>query len=161
MKNKIEQPLKEKLIAYRFLYKVEPTTTNKSRFEKNNRAEYIINFIDSICETMDKQYSLIGKEVFKYTKSTKYVIINDYSMMTSFEKNMNKIIDVSLLMTHQAYLEYEKWHVNFLIEYLERDLLEHPIAMYSTCQLSNLIHGLILDEKQRLIKYLKSIITNE
>lgn len=52
----IQQPLKEKLILYRNLYVVKEITTNKSQFEKNNRAEYVIRFIESICETMDEQY---------------------------------------------------------------------------------------------------------
>jgi hypothetical protein len=71
----IQQPLKEKLMSYRNLYAVKETTTNKSQFEKNNRAEYVIRFIQSICETMDEQYSLIGKQVVKFKKSTKYTTI--------------------------------------------------------------------------------------
>jgi len=49
-KSNIQQPLREKLMSYRNLYVLKETTTNKSQFEKNNRAEYVINFIESIAK---------------------------------------------------------------------------------------------------------------
>jgi hypothetical protein len=157
----IQQPLKEKLMSYRNLYAVKETTTNKSQFEKNNRAEYVIRFIQSICETMDEQYSLIGKQVVKFKKSTKYTTIEMYNNHKDVNKIWNKFEEDETTMTHEMYLDYEKWHVNYLIGYISEDLLERQITMHSTCQVSNIVFQWILEEKQLLIKYLKDISNND
>jgi len=157
-KSNIQQPLREKLMSYRNLYVLKETTTNKSQFEKNNRAEYVINFIESICETMDEQYSLIGKNVVKFKKSTKYTTIEMYNKDKNLNKIWNKLEEDETTMTHEMYLEYEQWHVNYLIGYISEELLERQITMHSTCQITNIVFQWILEEKQSLIKYLKDII---
>lgn len=76
-------------------------------------------------------------------------------------KIWNKLEEDETTMTHEMYLDYEKWHVNYLIGYISEELLERQITMYSTCQISNIVFQWILQEKQSLIKYLKDITNND
>ena len=145
----------EHLILHLSMRQVKPTTTDAFQFELNTKAEHTNNFLEKIHETAIGQFDLIGKEVFKFEKTIKFITIENWN--ESYNPHFNPIEKTPLIMSEQNYLDYEKNHIDFLIDRLKNGLLNDKLFIESTNQLRNLQRLWIFEENQNLLKIFESI----
>jgi hypothetical protein len=137
---------------------IKETANNSVRFERNCRNTYWVDILNNVIENIYLHNSFLGKKVYKYKFRFSYITLDDWNKHFEFEKHLNPITEVDGVFVREMLHQFTADYINNLIDYYTKELIENQLVSNSTNKLSNLIFEWELDEKQQLIKFLKSII---
>lgn len=132
--------------------KIKPITTDAYQFEKNCRANFIVENLTHKVGHIEKHKSFIGKEVFKFEKSFNYTdVLPEYI-------KLNPVLEQKVLFTQQLYNSFLYEYFKFSEEYHIKHLVENQITCNSTNKLTNLQFEWQLECTQKLIKLYTEIL---
>lgn len=133
--------------------KTHETFTDIYQFEKNCKAEFILENLKSVVAHIEKHESFLGKEVFKFEKSFNYT-----DVLPEENIGLNPVLEQKVLFTPQLLNSFLYDYFEFGKEYHTKRLLENQITCNSTNKLINLQFEWQLECTQELIKLYTKIL---
>ncbi len=153
------QELKNKLESLH-LY-ISPTTTNKNQFETNVKNEFMCEHLHHNIEMLEKHFYYIGKEVYQYSKNKSVTTIEDFKSKENEDlahSLLNPIDKKPFTYTEEQFNEFQKWYIEYQIEYFSKELVNRSPYQNSTNPFSNLEFQWIVESKQKLIEFFKELV---
>ncbi len=138
---------------------IKPTLTDTKQFEHNSKNHERLESLLSFLNKIHKIHSLVGRRVYKHSKSFSYISIEEHDAMEDFDKSFNPVSPIPILLTEELVMEFCEKFTEYRIQYYTDALVNQPITCNSTSKLTNLKFEWKLEATQQLISQYKDFLS--